>query len=224
MTKSQAAKVTAATIVLLELRARRRLRARLRRVVDEFQDEPDESRADEAAAILLALLAEEIAAIRKSAWAEGAAVGAAQLSRLTGQRVEPAEPSDDIEAQRGNTLAERFSHAYAKRVRERGSYKDAARALRSRLDTIAATETVTALMASKHKTAMSAYRDSPVVMLERWNAILDKAVCDVCKAMDGKTVQMGHAFEGGLRPGWVHPRCRCFSTYEAKALPVPFAA
>ncbi len=48
-------------------------------------------------------------------------------------------------------------------------------------------------------------------LVRRWNSILDEKVCKKCASMDGLITQPGMPFEGGIEPGWVHPRCRCYS-------------
>jgi len=44
-----------------------------------------------------------------------------------------------------------------------------------------------------------------------WNAILDRATCDICGGHDGDIVLPGFSFDGD-EPGRVHLRCRCTSS------------
>ena len=48
-------------------------------------------------------------------------------------------------------------------------------------------------------------------LMKRWEAILDKATCATCAALDGITVPVGESFPGGEEPGDVHPRDRCIA-------------
>ena len=45
--------------------------------------------------------------------------------------------------------------------------------------------------------------------MKHWEGILDRRICEVCKAHDGEIVPVGMKFDGGDEPGFVHVLCRC---------------
>lgn len=47
---------------------------------------------------------------------------------------------------------------------------------------------------------------------KRWDAMLDRKVCQACKDHDGETAFIGFAFDGGDKPGEMHANCRCIET------------
>lgn len=54
-----------------------------------------------------------------------------------------------------------------------------------------------------------------VLLVRRWDAILDARTCQTCAARDGQVVPLGSSFKSGDEPGFVHPWCRCMSTVVA---------
>lgn len=91
---------------------------------------------------------------------------------------------------------------------------DAAQSLDSRARGIVTTETSTAFSGARREAAKRAKAEarSKTVILERWDAILDHAVCPICQFADGETIRLGDSFSEGV-PGAVHSRCRCTSHY-----------
>jgi len=49
----------------------------------------------------------------------------------------------------------------------------------------------------------------PVPLFEVWDATMDQRTCRICRRLHGEAVPVGQEFEGGVRPGSVHPNCRC---------------
>lgn len=58
------------------------------------------------------------------------------------------------------------------------------------------------------------------ILVDRFDAILDKATCSECSALDGTLTHLGEEFPGGAEPGYVHILCRCVRT----VLAVPFGS
>jgi hypothetical protein len=50
-----------------------------------------------------------------------------------------------------------------------------------------------------------------MLLLQRWDSILDQRTCSACAYADGEIVRVGERFSLG-EPGGVHPRCRCTFT------------
>lgn len=80
-----------------------------------------------------------------------------------------------------------------------------------RLARIAATE-VSQAYNDEHEEAGRTLRRPGAV--RRWEAMLDRRVCKVCREMDGKTTPLGGSFAGGREPGFVHPVCRCIAVID----------
>lgn len=49
-------------------------------------------------------------------------------------------------------------------------------------------------------------------VFKRWDATLDRRICNVCKALDGQIVLVGREFRSGEVPGEVHVCCRCLDS------------
>jgi hypothetical protein len=62
-------------------------------------------------------------------------------------------------------------------------------------------------------------------LFRRWEAMLDRRLCKVCKAMDGQVVPVDASFTLRREPGLVHPMCRCIEILvgddQPIAMPVP---
>ncbi len=86
-----------------------------------------------------------------------------------------------------------------------------------RLARIAATEVSQAYSDEHAEAALELARLYPALkgrLWRRWDAMLDRHLCPVCKAMDGQVVPLGKPFfdiarKKKLEPGFVHPLCRC---------------
>lgn len=56
-----------------------------------------------------------------------------------------------------------------------------------------------------------------LMLVDRWDAILDSRSCSICRGLDGSLVLPGQTFDSGEEPGYVHPWCRCIRTTIAIA-------
>ncbi len=89
----------------------------------------------------------------------------------------------------------------------------------SKLELISATEVPSAFSDERERIEVQYVRENPTfvpILFKVWNARLDGA-CPVCRGMHRTKVHWGIEFEGGAKPGRMHPRCFCYSTY----LPIP---
>lgn len=50
------------------------------------------------------------------------------------------------------------------------------------------------------------------LLVQRWDATLDRKTCALCAGMDGEIAPLHGAFRDGLIPGAVHVNCRCEPT------------
>lgn len=102
--------------------------------------------------------------------------------------------------------------AIPKKVALHGDIGTALSTLRSRADTAAISESAMGLthgyVTEARAVARSVGANVYWLVLE-WIAELDRRTCSVCSGMDGRTAPIGGDF-GGLLPGFVHGRCRCF--------------
>ena len=137
-------------------------------------------------------------------------------------RPAPAQAADDGSARR---IAGTFTTGWARAVSVDFTATDitptkitkASTEQDFRLRRIAATENARAYSeahAVAAHTVAARHRGQPWArgVFRRWDAILDKHVCKVCRAMDGQMVPWGTAFAHNYEPGSVHPCCRCFDT------------
>lgn len=114
-------------------------------------------------------------------------------------------------------LATKFAEAWRHRVMKaliggaENPAGDAATALRSRLDTIAVTESARSYNETRRDIAESFSVPSNKFMVKRWDAQLD--ACPYCWQENGTVVPINESFPGGT-PGAVHPRCQCVEHYE----------
>lgn len=49
--------------------------------------------------------------------------------------------------------------------------------------------------------------------VERWDGVLDSAICPICRSLDGTYAFPGKGFPSGYVPGYVHPHCRCIPEF-----------
>lgn len=63
-----------------------------------------------------------------------------------------------------------------------------------------------------HSLSGEARRVWRVGIVVRWNALVDRRTCAVCRALDGTLRPLGASFDGRLTPP-AHPRCRCAAQY-----------
>lgn len=85
----------------------------------------------------------------------------------------------------------------------------AANDTRYRLATDAITEIAQAAELEADRQIASLPHHLAARLLRRWDATRDRRACAVCRSLDGVTVLATLPFPRGLRPGYVHPRCRC---------------
>lgn len=91
--------------------------------------------------------------------------------------------------------------------------RTAAARLERRLELQATTETAESFNAERSAETTRLARDPAArlwapLLLKVWDASLDRA-CPICRGLDGQVRPWGVPFEGGRRPGGVHPGCRC---------------
>lgn len=87
----------------------------------------------------------------------------------------------------------------------------AKKALASRLDTIAVTETARSFNESRQAIIETVRPRNGYVLVKEWDAKLD--ACPFCAAQDGMVVLATDSFPGG-EPGSAHPRCQCLAQYR----------
>jgi hypothetical protein len=190
------------------LTAEARCLAALRQVVALHAGKP---RA--AAPMLVAAVSQSRAMARR----EGAAAMAIEVRRTL-----PALPDvrdlDDAYARRAVAgYLKALDGAEAKR--EAGESVHVAGIISGKLDLIAATEVPSAFSEERERIEVRFVRDEPSlipILLKTWNAQLDRA-CPVCRGLHRQARPWGVDFERGQKPGRVHIRCRCWSSY----LPIP---
>lgn len=54
-----------------------------------------------------------------------------------------------------------------------------------------------------------------MILVDKWDAVLDSRTCQECAALDGDMTPMGAIFTSGEEPGYIHPWCRCIRTTMA---------
>lgn len=127
----------------------------------------------------------------------------------------------------GRSLANRWRRAVRTALeageQSRRAKTLAAAAVASHLEMIATTETATAY--SEERTAAlrrveprQERAGSVVLLVEFWNAVLDRRTCQTCEQMDGEWRVFGIGWDDG-GPGLAHPRCRCMSSLGAIVAP-----
>lgn len=96
----------------------------------------------------------------------------------------------------------------------------------SRVDTIASTEAVQVFNSARSETIASlgdVAFEYGTELWKTWEAIVDGRECRVCFGRDGESIRAWQAFPGD-QPGFVHPRCRCFASFEVRVIAERIAA
>lgn len=175
----------------------------------------------EAAAAGFRTSQSEIEAVRK-------ALGAGRGTIYRGPVPPSVRTAEGIGKRAGDSLADKFA-AYVEEARAKAAASDAASlvgqvrtalrdagtAIRSRLDTIAASEAAATFSAARAEAMADFVRRLEEQSLAsavrvQWVAVLDRATCALCASLDGRTAKPGESFDGYL-PGAVHARCRCIA-------------
>lgn len=238
MTPKAAELAAIALLLRLEASARRRLRGAVRDVGAHYAKRGSLSQAPITLARILEV---EIERIRAEAAAEAEASIhdtvraqhekhpelAALLLLLLRQRRPRAEASKHA----AHAIADRTSAVYARALTDaevkllkrgtdvslRKQLAQAELSVRSRIDTIAATET-SQNYSTYRQAAVQAMPlpDIDVDWMKTWDSVLDAHVCAECAALDGTTVPALQHFPSGQVPGHVHPRCRCMAHFFLK--------
>lgn len=158
-----------------------------------------------------------------------------------GQPVRSDEAADAASADAvGNSLAARWAHAVLALLVASADDEDPkidlkARQVMQRLDSslgrIAATETARAYTAQHDdaiEDAVGDDEDAPrkerkwlPFVVKRWDAVLDRKTCQVCRDHDGELAMLGGDWSDHDVPGEVHVQCRCVSSLIL--LPVPLS-
>lgn len=116
-----------------------------------------------------------------------------------------------------SVLSIRFSQAWRKRIMQavisgsENPANEAAKALGSRLDSIAVTESARGFNQERQRIAEQYTPKADRVLIKRWDAQLD--ACEYCWSQNGTVVLASESFPGG-EPGMAHPRCKCVAHYE----------
>lgn len=85
------------------------------------------------------------------------------------------------------------------------------RRYRSRASTVVRTETINAYNVVAVDAITEAHAEDPGFML-RWDAAIDRRLCQLCRELDGKTAPVGGTFPEGYDHPPAHPCCRCATT------------
>jgi hypothetical protein len=234
MTRKEAETAALAALLKLEASARRRLRNAVR----DVRRHHERTKTPEQAPITLAAMIEaEIRNIREDAATQAEQsirqtiegegnhlpeVALALLLLLRRNRTRIAEDvvrARTIAHRTANLFAEKIHASYTKRI-ERGMdasapriLGDAETAIRHRIDTIAATEPSQALSANRAAIIYELPPPPGSLWMKRWDAVLDRYVCEECAALDGTIRRASESFPGHAIPGHVHPRCRCMAHF-----------
>lgn len=70
-----------------------------------------------------------------------------------------------------------------------------------------------------HRRALESIASQDPELCQRWDASVDRRICPVCRELDGKVVEIGSSFPGGLQQPPAHPNCRCAVTPWKKHWP-----
>lgn len=146
-----------------------------------------------------------------------AASAAADLRAAAAAWDAPGWAVDATDAAQARQTASAYADLWASRadaLRGDGLSADAAgrRAAietRYRLATDAITEVAQAAELEAERQLRSLPHHLAVQLMRVWDATRDRKTCGVCAGLDGTRVPATRPFPGGLRPGFVHPRCRC---------------
>lgn len=107
----------------------------------------------------------------------------------------------------------------AEEKRAAGDAVNVPRVIAGKLDLIAATEVPAAFSEERERIERRVIQDDPAlipVLVKVWNATLDNT-CPVCRGLHRTARPWGVDFAGGQKPGRVHNRCACFTSY----MPIP---
>jgi hypothetical protein len=129
------------------------------------------------------------------------------------------EPATDEDRMRARAAAASFARDWlvaAQAALDDGApapLRTAAARMERRLELQATTETSESFSAEREAETTRLARSDEArqwapLLLKVWDARLDRA-CPICRGLDGQVRPWGIAFEGGRRPGGVHPGCRC---------------
>lgn len=223
MTKDERRK-TEAALIGLEVAGRSALRRGLTRIIALHATKDIAAGAVAAARDLEPLVVREVRAIR----AAGATGGARTVRRevATVRPMPHAGPYRSMPMGSGieaDAIGRRAADLMAERASV-SSLSEAAVAVRSRLDTIAATETSAAFHQGREQALREAVEAG---LIERptmqWSAVLDRQTCQLCASLHGETALLGDSFRG-YTPGMVHARCRCVAYPLRRSLTPRMAA
>jgi hypothetical protein len=172
-----------------------------RRVSGEFSDALVEGRAEARAAARRRLKA-ELSSSGEVASFSTPAQAAASAAREAGDaaRAEIA----------GDSLGTQWRAAEASARGELVSRKTAERAFDARLERTARTEAARAYNDEHLEAVREVARRDPELgarLMREWSAMAD--ACPRCSPHDGERVGIDEDFEGGDRPGDMHPHCQC---------------
>ncbi len=137
----------------------------------------------------------------RAAAARMAALGVADLS--AGEVREAKRIAGNL----GDLFARKTLEAQADGAAPAQAFAKAAEAVRSRVDTIAASESSARF--SEARAELAAKTGGRDFLLE-WSAQLDRRTCPLCDSLHGQTYPAGGDLNG-YTPGAVHARCRCTS-------------
>lgn len=204
---------TEAALLALELASRRTLRRGLRLVTAHralVHGSDIVAAAVAAGRDLEAIVAREVVRARTAAGVAGAKALRRELHVPAPPAPTPAGPYRTPWTPPGSGIdaagiGRRAGSAYTERA-ARSSLQEAATALTSRIDTIAATETSAAFSQGRAE----ALRDVAPDTWLQWSAVLDRQTCTLCASLHGEVAQAGFGFRG-YEPGMVHARCRCIA-------------
>jgi hypothetical protein len=230
----QAIRVSLGTLLLSERRTTKAVRATVKDASDRLVGETvNHHRLRDTAAIMLILSASKrlatdietaLHAAKAAAWEAGArrleaelrAAGAWEAAKRV--RTTYSAAKDIQAATTAESVAlvwrQRAIYAVQKAIREDAEVASALRGLaasvESNVSRAAATESAQAYDLGHVDGASDLGEFQNVVILDRWEAMLD--ACPKCRSMNGDLVLVGEPFESGEEPGFIHPNCRCART------------
>ena len=200
-----------AAVALLMLSRERALRISLRsslkRAEARAADDPRGATyalADDSAKILTAQ--------RSATAAASGASAAARVGLATSAAVGLVAAHESRIAAKAEREAARIANGFERKLARWEDPHVAARAVRSQVDTAAATETADAIQDGRRLFLREHEDELADRFIQVWNATFDNT-CEVCSALHGTTAPIGSSF-GGYEPGSVHPRCRCFMSIQ----------
>lgn len=231
----QAIRVSLGTLLISERRTTKAVRATVKDASDRLVGETvNHHRLRDTAAIMLILsaskrLATEIETtlhtFKSQSWAAGARRFEVELRAALqptpgvkiGRRTRDVKGYSAAKDLQAATTAEsvalvwrqRAIYAVQKALREDAEAASALRGLAVAMEPsvtrAAATESAQAYDLGHVDGASDLGEFPDVVILDRWDAMLD--ACPKCRALDGDLTMVGQPFESGEEPAFVHPRC-----------------